>query len=99
MAPPHHEAVGNWISAMPDPSHELAGRVAIVTGSGRNIGRAIALSLADGGASVVVNARSNKAEADRVVAEIAAAGGQALAFLADVADPGAVEKMAAAANE
>ncbi len=76
---------------------ELAGKVAIVTGAGRNIGRAIARHLAAAGASVVVNARSNQAEADAVVAEIAAAGGKAIAFLADVADPAAVEAMAQAA--
>lgn len=76
---------------------ELKGRVAIVTGAGRNIGRAIALHLAAGGAAVVVNARSNQAEADAVVAEIAAAGGKAIAVLADVGDPAAVEAMAQAA--
>ena len=75
---------------------ELAGKVAVVTGAGRNIGRAIALHLAAGGASVMVNARSNQAEADAVVAEIKAAGGKAVAFLADVANAAAVEKMAQA---
>ena len=76
---------------------ELAGKVAIVTGAGRNIGRAIALHLAAGGAAVVVNARSNQAEADGVVRDIEAAGGKAIAVLADVADPAAVEAMAQAA--
>lgn len=80
-------------------TNELNGRVAIVTGAGRNIGRAIALSLAAGGASVVVNARSSKGEADSVVREIEAAGGKAFAFLADVTDAGAVQKMAAAAAD
>ena len=77
-------------------SKELAGRVAIVTGAGRNIGRAIALALADGGAAVVVNARANMAEAEAVVREIEAAGGEGLAITADVADPAAVGKMATA---
>jgi 3-oxoacyl-[acyl-carrier protein] reductase len=53
--------------------------------------------LAAAGASVVVNVRSNQKEADAVVAEIEAAGGKAMAVLADVADPAAVEKMAQAA--
>ena len=66
---------------------ELAGKVAIVTGAGRNIGRAIALKLARSGAAVVVNARSNAAEADAVVKEIEAAGGKAVSVLGDVADP------------
>lgn len=76
---------------------ELLGKVAIVTGAGRNIGRAIALMLADGGASVVVNARSNSTEAEAVVDEIEAAGGKALAHLGDVADHVAVQEMADAA--
>jgi len=76
---------------------ELVGKVAIVTGAGRNIGRAIAHQLALAGAAVVVNARSNKAEADNVVREIEAGGGQAIAYLGDVADPQAVQALAAAA--
>jgi 3-oxoacyl-[acyl-carrier protein] reductase len=76
---------------------ELAGRVAIVTGAGRNIGRAIALALADAGAGVAVNARGNRAEAEEVVGEIERAGGKAVAALADVADGEAVERMVAAA--
>src|ERR1700726_2031590 len=83
---------------MPDPmTRELWGRVAVVTGAGRNIGRAIALALADGGAAVVVNARANRNEAENVAGEIERAGGKAIALIADVADPGAVEKMVAAA--
>ena len=65
---------------------ELAGKVGIVTGAGRNIGRAIALQMAEAGAAVVVNARSNKAEADAVVAEIEKAGGKAVVVIGDIAD-------------
>ena len=77
--------------------NELSGRVAIVTGAGRNIGRGIALALAQGGAAVVVNARSNRKEAEAVAGEIERAGGKALAVTADVADAAAVDKMVAAA--
>ena len=76
---------------------ELSGKVAVVTGAGRNIGRAIALALADAGGSVAVVVRSNKAEADAVVKEIGAKGGKALAILADISDPKAVQAMADAA--
>lgn len=75
----------------------LAGKVAIITGAGRNIGRAIALMLAGEGASIIINARSNKAEVDEVVAAIAAAGGKAVAVLADVADPATADRLAAEA--
>jgi 3-oxoacyl-[acyl-carrier protein] reductase len=78
-------------------NNELTGKVAIVTGAGRNIGRAIALALADGGASVVVNARSNRAEADAVAREIEALGVKALVHVGDVADATAVHAMADAA--
>src|SRR5438552_11933941 len=76
---------------------ELAGKVAVVTGAGRNIGRTIALTLMEGGASIVVNARSNRAEADAVGREIEAAGGKALVHIGDVADAMAVQAMADAA--
>jgi len=78
-------------------ANELAGKVAIVTGAGRNIGRAIALQLAQAGAAVVVNVRSNKAEVDAVVADIEKTGGKALAVIGDVADAKAVAAMADAA--
>src|SRR5262249_23548100 len=80
-------------------TQELAGRVAIVTGAGRNIGRGIALALADGGAAIVVTARANLKEAEAVAGEIARADGKALAVTADVADADAVNKMVAAAAE
>ena len=83
---------------MPDGNKELAGKVAVVTGSGRNIGRAIALALAAGGAAVVVNARSNRAEADAVVREIESAGARAAAVIGDVADAATAKNLAAAAE-
>ena len=76
-------------------SRELVGRVALVTGAGRNIGRAIARALAAGGATVIVNVRSNQAEADEVVHAIERDGGKAISQVADVADEAAVGRMVA----
>ena len=73
----------------------LAGKVALVTGAGKNIGRAIALSLARDGATVLVNGRSDRALVDQVVGEINTMGGQALAAMADVTDEAQVAHMLA----
>jgi len=78
---------------------ELEGRVAIVTGAARNIGRAIALDLAAAGASILVNARSSAAEAGEVAETISAAGGKAEVVLADVCDPAAVGQLVARAAD
>jgi len=77
------------------PGKELAGKVALVTGGSRNIGRAIALALASGGAAVAVNTRASRDDAEKVAQEIRAAGGKAEVFMADIADAGAVDAMVA----
>ena len=64
---------------------KLANKVAVVTGASKGIGAAIAKELAAAGASVVVNYASSKSDADKVVEEIVAAGGQAVAIKANVA--------------
>ena len=64
---------------------KLDGKVALITGSGRNIGRATALMLAGEGAHVVVNARTNEAEAEAVAREVRERGVKSLAVLADLA--------------
>src|SRR5207244_113800 len=63
------------------------GRTALVTGAGRNIGRAIALTLAARGVAVGVNVRSNVEEAHKVQQEIIERGGRAEVVIGDVADP------------
>ncbi|MGQ9926253.1 MAG: 3-oxoacyl-[acyl-carrier-protein] reductase [Chloroflexaceae bacterium] len=70
---------------------DLAGRVAVVTGASRGIGRAIAVTLATAGAAVIVNYRDNAAAAEATVAAIDAAGGQARAVQADVSQAGAAD--------
>ncbi|HEX5320707.1 MAG TPA: SDR family oxidoreductase [Stellaceae bacterium] len=73
------------------------GKVALVTGSGRNIGRATVLKLAQEGANVVVNARSNQQELESVVREARDLGVKAVGVLADMAKKDEVEAMAAKA--
>ncbi|MBM3189923.1 MAG: 3-oxoacyl-[acyl-carrier-protein] reductase [Chloroflexi bacterium] len=72
---------------------QLEGKVAIVTGGSRGIGRAIALELARQGCKVAVNYRANAAAADEVVALVACEGGQAQAICADVGVMAEAEKL------
>jgi NAD(P)-dependent dehydrogenase (short-subunit alcohol dehydrogenase family) len=72
---------------------KLDGKVALVTGSGRNIGRATVLKLAAEGANVVVNSRANQAEAEAVANEARALGVKALSVIADVAKKDQVDAM------
>jgi 3-oxoacyl-[acyl-carrier protein] reductase len=71
----------------------LDGKVALVTGAGRNIGRAIAHVLAEDGAAIIVNGRADTAALDEVVAEITSKGGRAVACRADVSKPDEVAAM------
>ena len=75
---------------------DLAGRTAVVTGSGRGIGRAIALRLADAGASVVVTDVTQD-NIDAVAAEIRASGGKAVAQVADVSSSADIDRLVQAA--
>jgi 3-oxoacyl-[acyl-carrier protein] reductase len=72
---------------------ELEGRVAIVTGAGRNIGRAIALDLAEGGACVAVMVRSDMKSAEAVVKDIEARAAEGLVIRADVSEPADIKRM------
>ena len=82
---------------MPDVSASLEGQTALVTGASSGIGRAIAVELARAGAAVVVNYHAGQERARRVVAEIEAAGGRAVAVGADVSQPADVRRLYAAA--
>src|SRR5882672_3734618 len=72
---------------------KLEGKVAIVTGSSKGIGAAIARHMADEGAAVVVNYASSKEGADRVVAAITGKGGRAIAVQANVAKQAEIERL------
>ena len=74
----------------------LAGKVALVTGAAKRIGRSVALRLGSEGADVIVNYRSSRMEADEAVAQISATGRRAMAFQADVAKRADVAAMFAA---
>ena len=71
-------------------TRELSGKVALVTGGARNIGRAISLSLAAAGAAVVVNARASRADAEATLGAIRSAGGDGAVQIADVTEPRAI---------
>ncbi len=73
----------------------LQGKVALVTGASKGIGAAIARELASRGAAVAVNYSGSKAAADKVVAEIKAAGGKAIAVQANLADPDSIGPLVA----
>ncbi len=76
---------------------DLSGKVALITGSSRNIGRAIALEMARQGAAIIVNARTSSEEAEATVQDITALGAKAIALLADVGDENQVNDMVARA--
>lgn len=78
---------------MVDLVGELADKVAIVTGSARNIGRATAVELAKAGASLVINARQSKDLCEEVAHEIETNGGRAIPVVADITDAEAVDQM------
>jgi len=80
-------------------SNELVGKVALVTGSGRGIGRAVAVALANAGADVVVNFLNDEAEAKEVCSEIETAGRRSLAIEADVSIASQVSLMVNTAQQ
>src|SRR3546814_19531427 len=73
-----------------DAKGALSGKVAVVTGGTRNIGRAVVIALAGEGAAVVVNAHSDGAVAEAVAYEVRPGGGRATAQIADLTDEVAV---------
>lgn len=77
-------------AGFPNEAPDLTGRIALVTGSGRNIGRAVALAFARAGADVAVHARSSRDEVEAVAAEARRAGVRAIALLGDVRDEDAM---------
>lgn len=78
---------------LPLEGRELTGKVALVTGGAKNIGRSISIALASAGASVAVNTQNSREEANALVKEIRERGGTAEVFMADIADAAAVKEM------
>jgi len=72
---------------------ELKGRVALVTGAGKRVGRAIAIALAERGAAIAIHYRSSRAEAEAAVAEVTGQGGSARSFAADLEKVAEIEKL------
>jgi 3-oxoacyl-[acyl-carrier protein] reductase len=87
------------MNALPAELQRLKGKVAVVTGASRGIGRATALALATEGADVVVNYASSKDAAEQVVAEITAMGNQAIALPGDVSKADQVDELINAVME
>ena len=71
----------------------FAGKVVLITGGARNLGRAMGVAFANAGASIAINARSERPELTETLAAIKAAGGKATAVLGDITDRAAVDRM------
>jgi 3-oxoacyl-[acyl-carrier protein] reductase len=76
-------------------ARELAGKVALITGGAKNIGRSTALELARAGARIAINTRASRADGESLLEEIRGSGGDAELYIADIADPQACKSMAA----
>ena len=93
LTPTPNEGVRNVIQSGTTSNQPLRGRVALVTGAGRRIGRAIALTLGGAGADVIVNYLGSQEGAQATVRELAALGVHAVGFRADVSRPAQVAAM------
>lgn len=78
---------------------DLTGKTAVITGSARGIGKAIALRYAQLGANIVINYSANRANADQALKEVLAHGGQAIAVQADISQPADVDRLFTQAKE